>query len=132
MLSIWDEMPSSQMRASFCRKHLPQNSTIVGFIKSDKSGAAFIEQSCRLCFSHWLCHSLASILSFLLLHCHVTYIFIGPQNDLLHMNLSTLVGLVKLSARFSLVWIFYLSTHPSSTTSRTKWYCTLICFVLKG
>ena len=72
-----------------------------------------------------------STLSFLFWHCHVAYDSARPQEDLLQINLSVLIGLVKTSARFSLVWIFCKSTLLSSTTSRTKWYCTLICFVLE-
>ena len=58
--------------------------------------------------------------SFLLRHNHVAYVSARPQEDLLQTNLSVFIGLVKTSARFSLVWIFCKSTLPSSTTSRTK------------
>ena len=78
-----------------------------------------------LSFSHleiWLRANHISTPSFLFRHCHVTYVFTRPQEDLLQINLPVLIGLVKTSTGFSLVWIFYKSTLPSSTTSRTKWY----------
>ena len=58
--------------------------------------------------------------SFLLHHNHVAYVSTRPQENLLKINLSVFIGLVKTSARFSLVWIFCKSTLSSSTTSRTK------------
>ena len=58
--------------------------------------------------------------SFLLRRNHVVYISARPQEDLLQINLSAFIGLVKTSVRFSFVWIFCKSTLPSSTTSRTK------------
>ena len=89
----------------------------------------------------WLCQPTFSHLEtnfnyvstpfFLPCHSHAAYVFVRPYEDLFHKNLSVLIGLVITSARFSLVCIFSISTLPSSTTSRTKWYWTLMCFVLE-
>ena len=44
-----------------------------------------------------------SIPFFLLRHCHVAYISARPHKDLLHTNLSVLIGLIITSVRFFFV-----------------------------
>ena len=53
---------------------------------------------------------------FLPCHSHAAYVSIRSYEDLLHTNLSVLIGLVITSTMFSLVCIFSISTLPSSTT----------------
>ena len=64
--------------------------------------------------------------SFLLRHCHVAYVFARPQEDILQINLSTLIGLVKTYARFSLVCIFHYFSN------KVILYLYVLCSGMKG
>ena len=88
----------------------------------------------RAGFSGWVWVDLQVQLPSIILlrYFHVAYVFARSHDDLLLTNLLALIGLVKTSTRFSLVWIFCKSTHLSSITFETKVLNPyVLCFGLK-